>query len=106
MEIANQNIDILSNDETVQQIAWEAVKDAYTNPTALLVSDQIIQKRTNICLGCEKYDKETNTCTVTNVDIGAKNRIAIESCPIGKWPEEKEYWINTEYKKIIERLKS
>lgn len=106
MDNTNQNLDILSNDETVKNIAWESLKQSYNTPAMISLPDDIILRRTAICHNCEKYDKASNTCTVTGQDITTKNRIIPESCPIGKWSDEKEYWLLTVYPKVIQSIKN
>ena len=55
----------------------------------LLFDQDIIDKRMDICNGCEFLFKPTGSCKKCGCFVKAKTRVATARCPIGKW--EKEY---------------
>ena len=57
----------------------------------LLHDKSIIQKRWDICSDCEFLTKR-NRCLKCGCFMKVKTRVAIASCPVGKWG--KEYDIN------------
>lgn len=52
-----------------------------------------INYRYNICILCDKFDKNLSECTVCGCNINTKkifmNKLAWadQECPIGKWPK-------------------
>jgi len=52
-----------------------------------------IKHRYNICVNCDKFDKELSECTVCGCNVNTKriflNKLAWadQECPIGKWPK-------------------
>ena len=64
-----------------------------------VVTEEQLQKRLEICSGCEFWDKSafvgTGKCKKCGCSTQAKLRLATEKCPIDKWlPIEKEEQVN------------
>lgn len=48
------------------------------------VSDEVLDQRNLICLGCS--ENENGTCKACGCYLSIKNTWKTESCPLGKWP--------------------
>lgn len=49
------------------------------------VSDEVFEKRMEICRACDSYDKEDNKCNLCGCNLAFKCRMATTGCPISKW---------------------
>ena len=69
----------------------EQVRDAAENTASSMltnkVSEEVQQYRYNICQGCEKLYKLTDTCKVCGCFMKVKTWMPKQECPIGKWPK-------------------
>ena len=70
--VKNENIDLRTIPRRIKNI--------------LLYDQDIIEKRRALCDGCE-YRLGLN-CKKCGCFISAKTKIAISSCPVGKWDKE------------------
>lgn len=52
-----------------------------------LASDDLLAERLAICKACEKLQKGAvfNRCSACGCSLWFKQRMAVQSCPIGKW---------------------
>jgi rRNA maturation endonuclease Nob1 len=50
------------------------------------VSDDIQKYRYDICQGCEKLYKPTDTCKMCGCFMKVKTWMPLQKCPIDKWP--------------------
>jgi len=83
--------------------SWELLKKAITDG-GLLVSDEVREKRMKICKNCEKYDSENNRCFECGCLLEFKAKYALDSCPLKKWNESNEHWINGKFDEIVEKI--
>lgn len=73
--------------------AWQQWKEnlGTTRPWDLLkketeyVSEEIQEKRIEICKSCPKFSKITNQCKLCGCIMGLKVKLSAASCPLGKW---------------------
>jgi len=76
--------------------AWENWKKAQgdskpwhlLDPDARINDQAIIEKRYNICKGCEHFIKLTTQCTQCGCIMKAKTTLKHAECPVGKWGKE------------------
>ena len=58
----------------------------------VLIHDEgIVNRRLDMCKGCEFLFKPTNTCKKCGCFMDVKTKFATSSCPIGKWGKEYEF---------------
>jgi hypothetical protein len=76
--------------------AWENWKKAQgdskpwhlLDPDARINDQAIIEKRYDICKGCEHFIKLTTQCTQCGCIMKAKTTLKHAECPVGKWGKE------------------
>lgn len=54
------------------------------------VSEEVKQKRFEICKSCEFLWQKTNICSICKCFMPGKTAIAMASCPKGFWSKEEE----------------
>lgn len=69
----------------------EHVRDAAENAAATMlpskVTVEVQQYRYNICQGCEKLYKPTDTCKMCGCFMKVKTWLPNQECPLKKWPK-------------------
>ena len=50
----------------------------------IIHNKEILDQRWNLCLGCE-FLTESNTCKKCGCFMKVKHKLAMASCPVGKW---------------------
>ncbi len=83
--------------------SFELVKQAIRGG-ALVVSDKVQNERMEICKSCEKYDESENRCMQCGCWLEPKTKFALDSCPLGKWKETDEDWMNGKYEELLENI--
>jgi len=76
--------------------AWENWKKAQgdskpwhlLDPDARITDQSLIEKRYDICKGCEHFIKLTTQCTQCGCIMKAKTTLKHAECPVGKWGKE------------------
>lgn len=58
----------------------QAAKDGFK-----VVDNEEIERRKEICRGCEFFKPKTNTCAKCGCALALKNKLRSAHCPIGKW---------------------
>lgn len=89
--------------KNLASFAFEIVKKALYGE-ALTVSDEIKQTRLNICKICDKYDEEPNRCIECGCFLEYKTGFALDSCPLGKWGESKDDWMNGKFDELLNKI--
>ena len=81
--------------EEVEQIAQRQkfdLRGMANRFKAVMLHDQdIIDKRMEICNGCEFLFKPTGSCKKCGCFVSKKTRVATVACPIGKWDKEYDF---------------
>ena len=72
-----------------QKFDMRNISDRFKN--VIIHDEDIVNKRLDICKGCEFLFKPTNTCKKCGCFMKVKTKIATSSCPIGKWEKEYEF---------------
>ena len=57
----------------------------------IIHDEDIVNRRWDICKGCEFLFKPTNTSKKCGCFMKTKTKIATSRCPIGKWEKEYEF---------------
>lgn len=55
------------------------------DPTVERASEEVAEKRFNICKGCPELIKLTHQCKKCGCFMSVKSKLQIATCPIGKW---------------------
>ena len=55
------------------------------NPNIEKLSEEVANKRLDICLGCDRLIKLTNQCKECGCFMNLKTKLPNATCPIGKW---------------------
>lgn len=80
--------DLPSTTEMVKNLA-KSLKDivvgSVVNGSELLVSDEVVQHRWNICLSCPLFIQESKRCSECGCFMEAKVKFTQTECPVGKW---------------------
>jgi hypothetical protein len=58
------------------------------NPKIEKASEEVAKKRLKICMSCDRLIKSTKQCKECKCFMNLKTKLAIASCPIGKWSAE------------------
>ena len=80
-----------TNLPTVKEMAFgltQAIKDNITNAVTngvILASQQTMEKRFSICLGCEFLQPDHSRCLKCGCFMNMKTRLDASKCPVGKW---------------------
>ena len=72
-----------------QKFDMRSISDRFKN--VIIHDEDIVNKRLDICKGCEFLFKPTNTCKKCGCFMDVKTKIATSSCPVGKWEKEYEF---------------
>jgi hypothetical protein len=72
--------------EKMEQLRDTAEKAAASVIVAK-VSAEVQEYRYNICQGCEKLYKPTNTCKMCGCFMAVKTWMPNQECPLKKWPK-------------------
>lgn len=69
----------------------------------LQCTDEVILKRRAICEACDRRDPVPNRCMECGCYLDPKIQFALDSCPLGKWKEAEDDWIENGYQKFLEK---
>jgi hypothetical protein len=58
------------------------------DPDARITDQEAVDKRYNICKGCEHFVKLTTQCTQCGCIMKVKTTLLHAECPVGKWGKE------------------
>ena len=89
--------------KNLASFAFEIVKKALQGE-ALTVSAEVKQQRMEICKQCDRYDPEQLRCKECGCLLEYKTDFALDSCPLGKWSESKDDWVNGKFDKLLEGI--
>jgi hypothetical protein len=85
--------------------AFDLVKSSFRSG-ALFVSPEIKKERLDICKTCEWYDSEQVRCKHCGCMLEHKAGFALDSCPIQKWTESKEDWVNQNFDEVMNQIEN
>lgn len=53
-----------------------------------IATDEAIDRRREVCRGCEFFDPEWSQCEKCGCFTPLKTQLTTERCPVGKWKEQ------------------
>ena len=89
--------------KNLASFAFEIVKKALKGE-ALVVSAEIKEQRLQVCKSCDSYDSGQDRCIECGCIMDFKSGFALESCPLNKWKESDEAWMNGKFDELLESL--
>lgn len=89
--------------KNLASFAFDIVKKALQSE-ALLVSDEIKENRMQICRECDHYDSEQIRCKECGCMLEYKTRFSLDSCPLKKWEESSDTWMNGKFDNLMKDL--
>jgi hypothetical protein len=89
--------------KNLASFTFELIKNALETG-ALHVSDEVKNQRLEICRACEKYDPKQIRCIECGCFLEHKASFAIDSCPLKKWEESNEEWINEKFDTLVNNM--
>lgn len=89
--------------KNLASFSFEIVKKALRGE-ALIVSPEIKEQRMEICKKCDQYDAEQVRCIHCGCMLEYKTGFALDSCPLEKWKESDEAWMNGKFDQLMESI--
>ena len=89
--------------KNLASFSFEILKKALRGE-ALTVSEEIKNQRLEICRGCDEYDAEQVRCMNCGCMLEYKTNFALDSCPLEKWKESNDAWMNGKFDELVESL--
>ena len=85
------------------KFTFEVLKEAFKGgQEKLFVNSDIQKQRLDTCKTCPYFDDSQGRCKHCGCYLTYKVKFALESCPIGKWSESEEDWLNSTFDNIKE----
>ena len=88
--------------KNLAKFSFDLIKNALQTG-ALIVSAEVQAQRLEICKSCEHYDAEQTRCKHCGCYLPAKVSFALDSCPVQKWTENEETWMNEKFDEIMKK---
>ena len=88
--------------KNLAKFSFDLIKNALQTG-ALIVSAEVQAQRLEICKVCEHYDAEQTRCKHCGCYLPAKVSFALDSCPVKKWNENEETWMNEKFDDIMKK---
>ena len=84
---------LLKKGINLSQYTWELMKYVTENPgKALVVSDDVFDKRIDVCRECEAFDVRKFQCNECGCPLSQKARMILDACPLDKWDIDDSDW--------------
>lgn len=99
----NQYPSLPQQGKNFAKFAFEVIRKAMSSD-ALFVSEEVQQERLSICRACEFYDESQGRCKECGCWLEQKTKFALDSCPLDKWVESDESWVNGKFDELVENL--
>jgi len=94
---------LVQQGKNLAEFSFDLIKRALETG-ALHVSDEVKNQRLEICRQCEKYDPEQIRCIECGCFLEHKASFSLDSCPLEKWVESKEDWVNGNFDNLVEKM--
>jgi hypothetical protein len=91
--------------KNLAKFSFDLIKNALQSG-ALIVSAEVQAQRLEICKVCEHYDAEQTRCKHCGCYLTAKISFALDSCPVQKWTENEETWMNENFNKVMDNIEN
>ena len=91
--------------KNLAKFSFDLIKNALQTG-ALIVSAEVQAQRLEICKSCEWYDDTQTKCKHCGCYLPAKVSFALDSCPVQKWTENEETWMNENFNKVMDNIEN
>ena len=91
--------------KNLAKFSFDLIKNALQTG-ALIVSAEVQAQRLEICKSCEWYDDTQTKCKHCGCFLPAKVSFALDSCPVQKWTENEETWMNEKFDKVMDNIEN
>ena len=91
--------------KNLAKFSFDLIKNALQTG-ALIVSAEVQAQRLEICKSCEWYDDTQTKCKHCGCYLPAKVSFALDSCPVQKWTENEETWMNENFNKVMGNMEN
>ena len=91
--------------KNLAKFSFDLIKNAIQTG-ALIVSAEVQAQRLEICKSCEWYDDTQTKCKHCGCYLPAKVSFALDSCPVQKWTENEETWMNENFNKVMGNMEN
>ncbi len=98
----NQYPSLPEQGKNLAKFSFDLIKNALQGG-GLIVSAEVQAQRLETCKTCEHYDAEQTRCKHCGCFLPAKVSFALDSCPVGKWKENEETWMNEKFDEIMKK---
>jgi hypothetical protein len=90
--------------KNLARFTFDIVKQVIQNNESMFVSPETREARMAICKQCEYYDDRQVRCRHCGCFLEHKVKFAIDSCPLQKWQESDEEWIQNGFNTVVEEI--
>ena len=101
----NQYPSLPEQGKNLAKFSFDLIKNALQTG-ALIVSAEVQAQRLEICKSCEWYDDTQTKCKHCGCYLPAKVSFALDSCPVQKWTENEETWMNENFDKVMGNMEN
>ena len=101
----NQYPSLPEQGKNLAKFSFDLIKNALQTG-ALIVSAEVQAQRLEICKSCEWYDDTQTKCKHCGCYLPAKVSFALDSCPVQKWTENEETWMNENFNKVMGNMEN
>ena len=91
--------------KNLAKFTFEVLKFGITG-NALTCSNETVLKRKEICSTCDRLDPVPNRCRECGCFLDAKVHFSLEACPLGKWRESDDAWMNGKFEEFLEQQRN
>ncbi len=88
--------------KNLAKFSFDLIKNALQGG-GLIVSAEVQAQRLETCKTCEWYDDTQTKCKHCGCFLPVKVSFALDSCPVGKWKENEETWMNEKFDEIMKK---
>ncbi len=88
--------------KNLAKFSFDLIKNALQGG-GLTVSAEVQAQRFETCKTCEWYDDTQTKCKHCGCFLPVKVSFALYSCPVGKWKENEETWMNEKFDEIMKK---
>lgn len=96
MNDKNKHISIIQQGKNLAQFSLNLIQYLQTNDNdenkALMVSDNVYNKRLEVCKKCDKFDENQTRCYECGCFVNVKAKFVLDSCPLNKWTFDDSEW--------------
>ena len=91
--------------------SWDLIRYIVQNGLdKVTVTDEVFNQRMEICKGCDRFhveeeedEEDEYDCLECGCNVILKAKVALDSCPLGKWTPDKTDW-DKRFDSIMEEM--